>query len=76
MVVKTILKNSSTTKIVTHIPCRYSMSMIVTHIPCRYSMSMIWTFDGIENKHHNVYKGWRFYLNILWMFKGPLSEEN
>ena len=56
-------KNSSTTK-------------IVTHIPCRYSVSVIWAFDGIENKHHNVYKGWRFYLNILWMFKGPLSEEN
>ena len=36
-------KNSSTTK-------------IGEHIPCRYSMSPIWTFDKLYNKH-TLYRG-------------------
>ena len=30
-----------------------STTKVVQHIPCRYSVSTIWTFDGIKNKHDN-----------------------
>ena len=33
-----------------------STTKVVQHIPCRYSVSTIWTFDGIQNKY-NVYRG-------------------
>ena len=32
-------------------PENFSTTKIVEHIPCRYSMSTVWAFDHVENKH-------------------------
>ena len=37
-------------------PEKSSTTKLVEHIPCGYSMSIIWAFDNIENKH-TLYRG-------------------